>query len=396
MQKISIVIGIFLILLFTTSQQLKAAETKFILIFEPDYLKVVCKSVNPNLTDENFEVWPPGTNLLEMVASVNQRFGKLPPSQRPIILLPTDSWFFSVYYGAQYPNVNFVHPYKVGNDMPNFFDYFDSIPSNVCLVTAGNKSSDWTWGNAITFIDSSNIQYTDEGNNPIYHYKITSVIKNNDSSTRIYSPGIVNHVKVGWLIYTHIVDIHNQTSVVRSKVIEINNTLGYITINRLLDEVEHFFYGHITVYYLSPVTGIVGAKIKMIMETSNVSFARAVNAGKITGSNQGIRNDSSGNGYLNVNKAIRLISRDPIGPDNFPNPFNPTTTISFMLPTDSWVHLIIYDILGREVETLINKEMMPAGRNNIHFNAENLSSGTYFYKITVDEYIEVKKMMLIK
>ncbi len=80
---------------------------------------------------------------------------------------------------------------------------------------------------------------------------------------------------------------------------------------------------------------------------------------------------------------------------NFPNPFNPTTNIKFSLPQQSFVKLVVYDILGNEVATLINGNM-EAGNHEIDFNATSLASGIYLYKIEAGEFTAVKKMMLIK
>lgn len=80
---------------------------------------------------------------------------------------------------------------------------------------------------------------------------------------------------------------------------------------------------------------------------------------------------------------------------NYPNPFNPSTKIEFSLPGNGFVNLAIYDILGREVTTLVN-EFKNAGSYLISFNASELPSGIYFYKINCGEYSMVKKMIVIK
>lgn len=80
---------------------------------------------------------------------------------------------------------------------------------------------------------------------------------------------------------------------------------------------------------------------------------------------------------------------------NYPNPFNPSTTISYSLPKQSQVTLKVYDILGNEIETLDNEEKA-AGTHKINFNASNLSSGLYFYKLEAENYVEGKKMILLK
>ncbi len=80
---------------------------------------------------------------------------------------------------------------------------------------------------------------------------------------------------------------------------------------------------------------------------------------------------------------------------NYPNPFNPTTIISYSVPKSSHVKLIVYDILGREVKTLVNEFKEP-GKYRLEFNASTLASGIYFYRLFSKEFALTKKMMLLK
>ncbi|MFA3784086.1 FlgD immunoglobulin-like domain containing protein, partial [Melioribacteraceae bacterium 4301-Me] len=85
---------------------------------------------------------------------------------------------------------------------------------------------------------------------------------------------------------------------------------------------------------------------------------------------------------------------------NYPNPFNPTTIISYTLPKQSIVSLKIYDILGREVRTLVNTEQT-AGTHKIEWDGKNnygsrVASGTYIYRIEAGDFIQSKKMILLK
>lgn len=80
---------------------------------------------------------------------------------------------------------------------------------------------------------------------------------------------------------------------------------------------------------------------------------------------------------------------------NFPNPFNPTTNIKFALPNESNVTLKIYNILGEEVATLVNK-VMNAGFHTVSFDASKLTSGMYIYRIEAENFVQVKKMLLMK
>jgi hypothetical protein len=80
---------------------------------------------------------------------------------------------------------------------------------------------------------------------------------------------------------------------------------------------------------------------------------------------------------------------------NYPNPFNPSTTISFRLPADGNVILKVYDILGSEVASLINRNMI-SGWHKISFNASDLKSGVYLYRIQSGKYSQSKKMVVLK
>jgi len=80
---------------------------------------------------------------------------------------------------------------------------------------------------------------------------------------------------------------------------------------------------------------------------------------------------------------------------NYPNPFNPVTKIEFTLPKQTAVIIKIFDVLGREIRTLVN-DVKPAGYYSVDFNASELSSGVYYYKIEAGNFTDVKKMTIIK
>jgi hypothetical protein len=81
---------------------------------------------------------------------------------------------------------------------------------------------------------------------------------------------------------------------------------------------------------------------------------------------------------------------------NYPNPFNPSSKIQFALPIGGNVTLKVFNLLGQEVQILINNQVIPAGRHEVIFNASNLPSGIYFYRLHTDNFSQVKKMMLLK
>jgi hypothetical protein len=80
---------------------------------------------------------------------------------------------------------------------------------------------------------------------------------------------------------------------------------------------------------------------------------------------------------------------------NYPNPFNPATNIKFNVAQSTDVKIVVYDIIGREVQTLVNESLKP-GTYAVSFDGSSLNSGVYFYKITARGYSETKRMMLEK
>ncbi len=107
--------------------------------------------------------------------------------------------------------------------------------------------------------------------------------------------------------------------------------------------------------------------------------------------------------FLLEHDGIQWVQQENIQPNkyylaqNYPNPFNPTTTIKYDIPvgTYNYTSLRVYDMLGREVATLVN-EQKEAGSYEVIFNASHLASGIYFYKLTAGNYFEVKKLTVMK
>lgn len=91
----------------------------------------------------------------------------------------------------------------------------------------------------------------------------------------------------------------------------------------------------------------------------------------------------------------KLTDKEFVLQQNYPNPFNPATIINYSTRENAFISLKIYDTLGREIRTLVN-EYKPSGNYSIQFNADNISSGIYYYILTAGGYKETKKMILIK
>ena len=105
--------------------------------------------------------------------------------------------------------------------------------------------------------------------------------------------------------------------------------------------------------------------------------------------------DNNGKSYV---RNINFVVSAPVDFElfqNYPNPFNPSTSIKYSIPKSVLVTLKIYDVLGKEITTLLN-EKEEAGLHKIEFNPTNLSSGVYFYTLKTEGFLQTKKMILIR
>jgi photosystem II stability/assembly factor-like uncharacterized protein len=122
--------------------------------------------------------------------------------------------------------------------------------------------------------------------------------------------------------------------------------------------------------------------------------------GWAAGSNGTILKTTNGGGVVGIKQIGINIPSTVILYDNYPNPFNPVTKIKYNIPPSKgargmMVRLTIYDVLGREIENLVNQSQKP-GSYEVTWDGSRYASGVYFYKLVTDEFIETKKMVLIK
>jgi len=116
--------------------------------------------------------------------------------------------------------------------------------------------------------------------------------------------------------------------------------------------------------------------------------------GWIVGDNGLILSNTTG-GILHLDELNTTAPNEYTLIQNYPNPFNPSTTINYQIPELSFVTIKVYDVLGKEIATLVNEEK-PFGDYEIEFNGTGLPSGIYFYRLQTGNFVEIKKMVFIK
>jgi hypothetical protein len=172
---------------------------------------------------------------------------------------------------------------------------------------------------------------------------------------------------------------------------------GYTIICTLVDTIDLFSENRLRKHFYFPLIPIYGEHkyVNGIGETYrwehsepivNVDIYSELTYAKINGEEFGQLVNYS-------NNKIEVYSYT-LG-QNYPNPFNPTSIIKYQIPELSFVTLKVYDVLGNEITTLVNKET-PAGNYEVEVNGTGLPSGVYFYQLKAGRFVETKKMVLLK
>jgi len=152
------------------------------------------------------------------------------------------------------------------------------------------------------------------------------------------------------------------------------SNIGTSTTNSY-DDIDYFWGGHITLYYK--------IRVKDTQNKYSVFSNEIIGLGTIAPKVAGKYNNEIENIY-----EYYLSS-------NYPNPFNPSTVIHYEIPNDGLVTIKVYDELGREVKTLVNL-YQNKGKYDINFEASQLTSGIYFYRLQSGSFVSTKKMLLLK
>jgi hypothetical protein len=143
----------------------------------------------------------------------------------------------------------------------------------------------------------------------------------------------------------------------------------------------------ITLQYLSSATPDSGGVYFAIIPATGSTLAHAGSTFKI--------DDIAFAGATGVESAVGQTPQSYALHQNYPNPFNPTTVINYELPVAGQINLKVYDVLGREVATLVDGRM-EAGEHQVSFDASRLASGIYFYQLQAGSFVASKKLVLLK
>ena len=205
-----------------------------------------------------------------------------------------------------------------------------------------------------------------------------SIIDRNIAFATSYEQGIYKTTNAG----NNWISVYNNPQLWR-KIRFVNNQIGFATTsNRNIyyttNQGLNWNYSNIgsflsinDIYFNNPNTGLAVGQSGKIYKTNNTG------------------------GIVSINPIITEIPKYFCLNQNYPNPFNPTTNIKFSIVNSGDVKLVVYDILGREVRTLVNESLKP-GTYETAFDASTLNSGVYFYKLVTGNFTETKKMILIK
>lgn len=321
-------------------------------------------------------------------------------------------------YNANYPNIGRVLEASVNN---NFGDFLFAIPQTVdsayvpvpfspndSLYVDGTKPVEFSWG-VKGIAQSFRLQITSD---PSFSTLVTdtSLV----GSTRFTDSSLINNSHYYWRVnLTNSAGTSGWSSTMNvfttSPFLTITNPNGGETIptdttyiirwsDNVSDKINIELF-HMDTLYSTIGTSIVsgtnaygwfvpdslaGTGYKIKVSSSTDTSLQSISSSTFTiNSTTGLNNISG-----NLPGSYSLMQ-------NYPNPFNPTTTIEYSIPQRSMVTLKVYDLLGREVQTLVSEEK-PVGIYRVNFNASTLASGVYFYRINAGNFNMTRKLIVLK
>lgn len=195
------------------------------------------------------------------------------------------------------------------------------------------------------------------------------------------------------------IELNNKQNILYAFQVGFNNFSSHIY--KICTETGDFIDGISVAGSASPGDGSTGAGGIAVTKKANIYYAGALGIkdgnfysvyGKVEDLNS--KHKTKKNSYEQNNKQITDTPSDFVL-TNYPNPFNPSTSIEFSLPKSEFVTLKVYNVLGIEIATLVSEELNE-GNHVYQFNGNNLTNGIYYYKLVAGKYKEVRKMLLVK
>jgi photosystem II stability/assembly factor-like uncharacterized protein len=281
-----------------------------------------------------------------------------------------------------------------------------AVGSNGTILHTTNGGASWTSQSSRTTVELIGVSFTDANNGTAVGFNGTILhTTNGGASWTSQSSGTTN-----WILGASFTDANNGTVVGSEGTILHTANGGTIWTEQSIG----------TTYILRGVSftdannGTAVGNGGTIFRTTNggatwtkqpsgttrdlwgVSFTDA-NTGTVVGDGIILRT-TSGGVLVSVEedgKADNYVPNQYLLEQNYPNPFNPSTTISFNLPSRSFISLKVFDVIGREVATIVSEEL-PAGNHSRQWNAANISSGIYFYSLQAGTFAQTKKLILLR
>ncbi len=221
----------------------------------------------------------------------------------------------------------------------------------------------------------------------------------NDTTENFLSPRHqFNVINVGDSLYQDLVAYNVDGTITGTVTFATGAPFSDLTINNIpFMQLEAFTDSSFSITYPDTITGKFTLRVSSKLGTYDIfSLNLPPGYNDIHGSGK------AGDTGVNINYTLTDVKERKSGipesfslSQNYPNPFNPTTNINYDIPNSSFVNITIYNELGQKVISLINKEQK-AGKYVVSFDASKLSSGVYFYQLKANDFVQIKKMILLK
>jgi len=322
-----------------------------------------------------------------------------------------DVWLIKTYNPPFAPVLEQIEDQTTDEDFPPIDITINAVhtynyPTTITYLVFSDTSS------VITTIDTSNLNISFEENwngNSVITVIASDDSTGSDTTDFILTVNPINDSPEPFtLIYPTIFDSVSTHSSGDSLIfftwhpsIDVDNDVTY----RLVIELE--FFGNLYTDEYNNITdsthGVESTRLDGLLSALNLEESVLYWFVESTDGEYTVRSDTSSfyltREYLNIESGILIPNQFTLH-QNYPNPFNPITTLRYDLPENSYVNVTIYDMLGRQVKTLIN-QTQDAGFKSVLWNATNnqgnpVSAGVYLYQIQAGEFVQTKKMVLLK